>query len=95
MVASHYHVAVAALRLGKPAVSLRLSQANAALFAELGFHELNQSVHTFETGPLESLITRLVVDRTAYEGGIMEVRADLQQRLGDQDARLAELLGPG
>lgn len=94
VVASHYHVAVGALRLGKPSVSLGLSEANAALFAELGFPDLNLSIDDFDTGALESLITRLVVDRTAYEAGIMEVRADLERRLGDQDARLAELLGP-
>ncbi len=92
VLASHYHVAVGALKLGKPTLSLSLTGANAALLAEMGFTSFSQPIGNIDHDLLADQFTRLVVDRHAYERGILEVRADLERRLAEQEARLAELL---
>ena len=90
--ASHYHVAVGALKLGKPALSLSLSDANDALLAEMGFTSFSQPIGAIDGDLLNDQFTRLVVDRKAYQRGIHEVRVDLERRLAEQEARLAGLL---
>ena len=90
--ASHYHVAVGALRLAKPALSLSLTDANDALLKEMGFTSFSQPIGAIDANLLVDQFTRLVVDRKAYERGIVEVRADLERRLAEQEARVAGLL---
>lgn len=90
--ASHHHVAVGALRLGKPTLSIGLCGASAALLSEMGFADFSQPIEAIDLEILIDQFTRLVVDRKAYEQSISEVQADIDRRLTEQQACLSELL---
>ncbi|MGQ0673059.1 MAG: polysaccharide pyruvyl transferase family protein [Hyphomicrobium sp.] len=94
VLASHHHVAAGALKLGRPTLSIGLSDATSALLVEMGFPALSQRIGSFDVAAVVDQFTRIVVDRKAYERAVVEMTTDFSRRLADEDARLAELLRP-
>lgn len=94
VVASRYPVAVAAVCLCKPAVVLGGCPASMSMLSEAHFHGFTQPIDGIDLDLLIDQFTRLVIDRKGYEAGLVEVRAEMERRLVEQTARLAEFLRP-
>jgi polysaccharide pyruvyl transferase WcaK-like protein len=81
VVASRYHVQIAALQQGKPVISLSYGPKNDALLANAGLKGFSQDIHRIDLDLLKRHIETIAADRPHYAAIVHERVADMQQRL--------------
>lgn len=81
VVASRYHVQVAALQQGRPVISLSYGPKNDALLAQAGLEAFTQDIHAIDLDRLKGQITTLVRERDQYAGVVRERVAGMQTKL--------------
>jgi polysaccharide pyruvyl transferase WcaK-like protein len=83
VVASRYHVQIAALKVGRPLISLSYAPKNDSLLAEAGLGEFAQPVEQVDFDKLTGQIETLLENRERY-GAIVRARvAEMEARLKD------------
>ena len=63
VIASRYHVQIAALKMGRPLISLSYGPKNDALMADVGLDEFSQDVDNVDFERLTQQISTLVAER--------------------------------
>lgn len=81
VVASRYHVQIAALKVGRPLISLSYAPKNDSLLAQAGLGEFAQPVEQVDFDKLTRQIETLLKERQRYA-------AVVRARVGDMEARL-------
>jgi polysaccharide pyruvyl transferase WcaK-like protein len=92
VVASRYHVQIAALQLGRPVISLSYAPKNDALLADAGLDGFSQDIHAIDFDLLTRQLEMLARDHERYAGVVMERVSAMRQRLRDTLGEL-DLLG--
>ncbi len=88
VVASRYHVQVAALKMGKPVISLTYAPKNDELLAAGGLEGFSQDIHAIDMERLTEQIRLMSGDRARYASIVHERVTAMEQRLRDAMARL-------
>jgi polysaccharide pyruvyl transferase WcaK-like protein len=81
VIASRYHVQIAALKMGKPLVSLSYGPKNDALMADVGLSAFAQDVDHADLEKLKQQINTMIVGREAYEPQVREKVAAMKAKL--------------
>jgi polysaccharide pyruvyl transferase WcaK-like protein len=92
VVASRYHVQVAALQQGRPVISLSYGPKNDALLEQAGLGAFTHDIHAIDLDKLQAQVTSIAADRARYSALVRDKVSAMQARLR---AALAEfdLLG--
>ncbi len=85
VVASRYHVQIAALKVGRPVISLSYAPKNDALVSEAGLGEFRQDIHAVDFDLLTHQISEIIAERARF-GAIV------RDRVGATEARLRAAL---
>jgi polysaccharide pyruvyl transferase WcaK-like protein len=88
VVASRYHVQIAALKVSKPVISLNYSPKNDALLAAVGLQGFSQDVHAIDIDGLTDQIRTMANDHARYASIVRERVTAMGQRLRDAMGRL-------
>lgn len=81
VIASRYHVQIAALKMGKPLVSLSYGPKNDALMADVGLSEFAQDVDHADFERLKHQITTMIAGREGYAAQVREKVAAMKGKL--------------
>lgn len=81
VIASRYHVQIAALKMGKPLVSLSYGPKNDALMADVGLSAFAQDVDHADLEKLKQQINTMIARREAYETQVREKVAAMKAKL--------------
>ena len=81
VIASRYHVQIAALKMGKPLVSLSYGPKNDALMADVGLSAFAQGVDHADLEKLKQQINTMIAGREAYETQVREKVAAMKAKL--------------
>lgn len=92
VVASRYHVQIAALQRGKPVISLSYGPKNDALLANAGLEGFSQDIHHIDLDLLKRHVETIAKDRAHFAAIVTERVADMQRRL-QSALKQADLLG--
>ncbi|MGE0829697.1 MAG: polysaccharide pyruvyl transferase family protein [Hyphomonadaceae bacterium] len=92
VVATRFHNVVAALKVGKPAVSLSYSAKNDALLDSMGMAGFHQHVEAFDEEKLRTQFNTMMTELEARRGAIAAALARVEEALANQENLL--LAGP-
>jgi polysaccharide pyruvyl transferase WcaK-like protein len=81
VIASRYHVQIAALKMGKPLISLSYGPKNDALMADVGLSEFAQDVDHTDFEKLKQQINTMIAGRERYAAQVREKVAAMKARL--------------
>ena len=93
VIASRYHVQIAALKVGRPLISLSYAPKNDSLLAEAGLGEFTQPVEQVDFDKLTSQIETLLKDCERYGAVVREHVSEMETRLRNA-IRDLDLLAP-
>lgn len=93
VIASRYHVQIAALKVGAPLISLSYAPKNDSLLAEAGLGEFTQGVETVDFNKLTTQIETLLQGAERYSAIVRGRVADIEARLKTAISEL-DLLKP-
>ncbi|MBS0386445.1 MAG: polysaccharide pyruvyl transferase family protein [Proteobacteria bacterium] len=93
VVASRYHVQIAALKAGRPLISLSYAPKNDSLLAEAGLGEFVQPIEQVDFDRLTGQIETLLKERDRYSALVRARVADMEARL-EGAIRDLDLLAP-
>jgi polysaccharide pyruvyl transferase WcaK-like protein len=85
VIAARYHVQIAALKMGRPVISLTYAPKNDALLAAVGLQGFSHDIHAIDTDRLAEQVRAMVNGRERY-GAIV------RERVAGMEGRLAEAL---
>lgn len=92
VVATRFHNVVAALKLGRPVLSIGYASKNDALLEEMGLAAFCQHIDTLDVDRLIAQFALLQDERAGHAHRIQERVATCRRLLDEQDARLAARL---
>lgn len=92
VVATRFHNAVYALRLGKPTVSIGYGEKHDALMTEMGLGSFCQNIRRLKLQLLIEQFTQLISDRQRYEQSIRHANLANRERLDRQASLLTARL---
>ena len=81
VIASRYHVQIAALKAGKPLISLSYGPKNDALMADVGLSEFAQDVDHTDFEKLKQQINTMIAGRERYAAQVREKVAAMKAQL--------------
>lgn len=81
VIASRYHVQIAALKMGRPLVSLSYGPKNDALMADVGLDAFAQNVDDVDFERLKQQINTMIVDRSRYAAQVREKVSAMKAKL--------------
>jgi polysaccharide pyruvyl transferase WcaK-like protein len=81
VIASRYHVQIAALKMGKPLISLSYGPKNDALMADVGLSDFAQDVDHTDFEKLKQQINTMIAGREHYAAQVREKVAALKANL--------------
>jgi polysaccharide pyruvyl transferase WcaK-like protein len=81
VVASRYHVQVAALQQGRPVISLSYGPKNDALLEQAGLGAFTHDIHAVNLDQLKAQVTAIAADRDRYAETVRENVKAMQARL--------------
>lgn len=81
VVASRYHVQIAALKMGKPLISLSYGPKNDALMADVGLSDFAQDVDHADFEKLKQQINTMIAGRERYAAQVREKVAAMKSKL--------------
>lgn len=81
VIASRYHVQIAALKAGKPLVSLSYGPKNDALMADVGLSDFAQDVDHTDLEKLKRQINAMIAERERYATQVREKVAAMKNKL--------------
>ncbi len=81
VVASRYHVQIAALKMGRPLISLSYGPKNDALMADVGLSDFAQNVDHVDFERLKQQITTMIAERARYTMQVREKVGAMKVRL--------------
>jgi polysaccharide pyruvyl transferase WcaK-like protein len=88
-VVTRFHNLVAALRVGRPAISLGYAEKNHALLMDMGLGDFSQDVETFDLERLKAQTEVMIAQRAAHSAAILQHVADYEAQLARQEELLA------
>lgn len=94
VVGSRFHNMVAALKLGRPALSISYARKNDVLLEAAGLGRFRQHIEALDVDLLKAQFAELLTEREAREAEIRETVDFFQRRLREQEQMLAAWLPP-
>jgi polysaccharide pyruvyl transferase WcaK-like protein len=92
---SRFHNLIAALELGKPAMTLQYGPKNRALLAEVGLADFSQDLASWDVEVAKAQFRELLADEDLVRPTIAATTARFRKDVGRQLARLSSQLLPG
>lgn len=81
VIASRYHVQIAALKMGKPLISLSYGPKNDALMADVGLSAFVQDVDNVDFERLKGQVDLMIAERARYEAQVADKVSVMKERL--------------
>ena len=88
-VVTRFHNLVAALHVGRPAISLGYAEKNHALLMDMGLGDFSQDVEIFDLERLKAQTETMIAQRAAHRAAILQHVADYRAQLARQEDLLA------
>jgi polysaccharide pyruvyl transferase WcaK-like protein len=90
IVATRFHNVVAALKVGRPVISIGYAEKNDALLAQVGLEAFCQPIEKLDLARLITEFQTMFERRAQFGDGIRRAAEQLQSRLADQDAYILD-----